>query len=323
MRSKLALALAAGFFSTLAANALADEPTLAEQIVAALNKVWGEHPGVRANHAKGVVLEGVYAPSPVGKTLSKAALFTAASVPVTVRFSDSSGAPNMADGAAAANPHGMAVKFHLASGDDVDIVANSLPFFPVATGEGFRDLLLAIAASPPGSPKPTKAEQFFAAHPAAVAAVGALHTPSSFAREAYNGVDSFIFVAANGAKTTFRFRIFPDGGLDYLSPADAAKLAPNALVDEIGKRVAAHEVKFTLQAQLAGPGDAVDDATKPYPADRKFVDLGTITLQKAVTEDKSLSYLPLNLVEGIEPSNDPLIQVRNDAYAISYGKRLQ
>ena len=323
MRSKLALALAAGFFSTMAAGALADEPTLAEQIVAALNKVWGDHPGVRANHAKGVVLEGVYAPSPVGKTLSKAALFTAASVPVTVRFSDSSGAPNISDGAPAANPHGMAVKFHLASGDDVDIVANSLPFFPVATGEAFRDLLLAIADSPPGSPKPTKVETFFATHPAAVAAFGALHTPSSFAREAYNGVDSFVFVDANGAKTTFRFRIFPEGGPDYLSPADASKLAPNGLVDEIGKRVAGHEVKFTLQAQLAGPGEAVDDATKPYPADRKFVDLGTITLQKAVAEDKSLNFLPLNLVEGIEPSNDPLIQVRNDAYAISYGKRLQ
>ncbi len=323
MRSKFALTLAAGFFSILAAGALADEPTLAEQVVAALNKVWGDHPGVRANHAKGVVLEGVFTPSPNGKTLSKAALFSAASVPVTVRFSDSSGAPNMPDGSAAANPHGMAVKFHLPSGDDVDIVANSLPFFPVATGEGFRDLLLAIAASPPGSPKPTAAEKFFAAHPAAIAAFGALHTPSSFGREAYNGVDSFVFVDAKGAKTTFRYRIFPEGGLDYLSPADAAKLAPNGLVDEIAKRVAAHEVKFTLQAQLAGPGDAVDDATKPYPADRKFVDLGTIALQKKGVEDKSLSYLPLNLVEGIEPSNDPLIQVRNDAYAISYGKRLQ
>jgi len=217
----------------------------------------------------------------------------------------------------------MAVKFHLASGDDVDIVANSLPFFPVATGEEFRDLLLAIADSRGSSAKPSPVEKFFAAHPAAVAAFGALHTPSSFAREAYNGVDSFVFVDAKGAKTTFRFRIYPEGGPDYLSPADAAKLAPNGLVDEIGKRVAAHEVKFTLQAQLAGPGDAIDDATKPYAAGRKFVDLGTITVQKQVAEDKSLLFLPLNLVEGIEPSKDPLIQVRNDAYAISYGKRLQ
>lgn len=323
MRSKLALALAAGWLLAMGGGALADETSTAEQIVAALNKVWGQHSGARANHAKGVVLEGVFAPSPVGKTLSKAALFSPASIPVTVRFSDSSGAPDMPDGDPRANPHGMAVKFHLASGDDVDIVANSLPFFPVATGEEFRDLLLAIADSPAGAPKPTKAEQFFAAHPAAVAAFGALNTPSSFAREVYNGVNSFVFVGADGTKTSFRFRIAPEGGPDYLKAADAAKLPPSALVDEIGKRVAAHEVKFTLQAQLAGPGDAVDDATKPYPGDRKIVNLGTMTLNKAVAEDKTLNFLPLNLVGGIEPSSDPLIAVRNDAYAISYGKRLQ
>ncbi len=94
-------------------------------------------------------------------------------------------------------------------------------------------------------------------------------------------------------------------------------------MDEIKKRVAAQEVKFTLNAQLAGPGDAILDATKPYPADRKLVDLGTIALKKAVPEEKDLSYLPLNLVSGIEPSDDPLIQMRNDAYAVSYGRRLQ
>jgi len=94
-------------------------------------------------------------------------------------------------------------------------------------------------------------------------------------------------------------------------------------MDEIGRRVATQPVKFTLQAQLAGPGDAIDDATKPYPADRKIVDLGTIALTKAVPEETTLFYLPLNLIDGIEPSNDPLIQVRNDAYAISFSRRVQ
>jgi catalase len=42
------------------------------------------------------------------------------------------------------------------------MVTNSLKFFPVGTGEDFRDLLQAIIASPPDAPKPTKLEQFFA-----------------------------------------------------------------------------------------------------------------------------------------------------------------
>ncbi len=80
---------------------------------------------------------------------------------------------------------------------------------------------------------------------------------------------------------------------------------------------------FTLPAQLAGRGDAIDDATKPYPAERKLVDLGTLALNKTVAEENTLSFLPLNLVDGVEPSNDPLIITRNEAYAISLSRRVQ
>jgi catalase len=323
MKFKIAAALLAGCLAMTSAAARADETSTAEQVIAVMNKLWGQHAGKRANHAKGVVLEGVFTPSPEGRALSKAALFTAAQVPVTVRFSDSTGVPDRPDGDPGSNPHGMATKFHLASGDEVDIVANSLPFFPVASGEEFRDLLQAIVDSPADAAHPTKAEQFFGSHPAAGAAFGAVKTPSSFAREVYNGVNTFVFVAADGTKTPFRFKITPEGGPDYLSADAAAKLPPNGLMDEIGRRVAAQEVKFTLQAQLAGAGDPIDDATKPYPADRKTVDLGTIALKKTVAEENTLFYLPLNLVAGIEPSNDPLIAVRNDAYAISFSRRVQ
>ena len=323
MISRFTLAIFALALPQTPLPALADETSTAEQVVAVMNKLWGQHAGKRANHAKGVVLEGAFTPAPAARALSKAALFEGKDVPVTVRFSDSTGVPNLPDGDANANPHGMAIKFHLASNQEVDIVSNSLPFFPVANGEQFRDLLQAIVDSPPDAAHPTKAEQFFAAHPADGAAFGAVQTPTSFAREVYNGVDTFVFVAADGGKTPFRFRIAPADGPEHLSPADAAKLPPNGLVDEIGRRVATQPVKFTLQAQLAGPGDAIDDATKPYPADRKIVDLGTLTLTKAIPEENTLFYLPLNLVDGIEPSNDPLIQVRNDAYAISFSRRVQ
>jgi hypothetical protein len=50
------------------------------------------------------------------------------------------------------------------------MVINSFKFFPVATGEDFRDLLLALAASPPDAPKPTKFDQFATSHPSVPAA---------------------------------------------------------------------------------------------------------------------------------------------------------
>jgi catalase len=73
----------------------------------------------------------------------------------------------------------MSIKFHMPDGSDTDMVINSLKFFPVANGEGFRDLFLAIAASPPDAPQPTPIERFLATHPAAPAAFATVATPDN------------------------------------------------------------------------------------------------------------------------------------------------
>ena len=78
--------------------ARAGDVSIEEQIVATMNKLWGQHPATRANHAKGVVVEGVFTPNSAGAELSKAALFKSSNIPVTVRFSDSTGLPNIPDG---------------------------------------------------------------------------------------------------------------------------------------------------------------------------------------------------------------------------------
>ena len=179
--------------------AAADEKQIAEQIVDAMNKVFGaQKGGFRANHAKGIVVEGSFKATPEAAALSKAVLFNGSEIPLTARFSDATGIPNIPDGIPDANPHGIAMKFHLPGGSDSDLVINALKFFPVSNGADFLDLFLAIAASPPDAPKPTKAEQFVAAHPAIAAANAAVHTPDSFAHEEYQGVNAFVFVNKSG-----------------------------------------------------------------------------------------------------------------------------
>jgi catalase len=157
--------LAASAVLALASAARAEEQTVEVQIVDAMNKLWGVHPGFRANHAKGVVVEGSFKASPEAAALSKAALFEGKAIPVTVRFSNSTGMPNVPDGSEAAIPQGMSIKFHLPDGSDTDMVLNALKFFPVSTGADFRDLLLAVAASPADAAKPTKFDQFVAEPP--------------------------------------------------------------------------------------------------------------------------------------------------------------
>ena len=188
----------------------AEDQPIEQQFVDAMNRVFGVHPGFRANHAKGIVVEGSFKASPEAAGLSRAVLFNGSSIPATVRFSDSTGIPNIPDGSADANPHGMAIKFHLPDGSDTDMVINSLKFFPVATGEDFRDLLLALAASPPDASKPTKFEQFAASHPSVPAAFALVGTPDSFADEEYYGVDAFVFINKAGARQAVRYQMIPE-----------------------------------------------------------------------------------------------------------------
>ena len=46
--------------------AVAQDAALETEIVDAMNKVYGVHPGFRANHAKGVVAEGSFKAAPDG-----------------------------------------------------------------------------------------------------------------------------------------------------------------------------------------------------------------------------------------------------------------
>ncbi len=297
---------------------------LAVQIVDALNKVYGAHPGFRANHAKGIVVEGSFEPAAEAAMLSRSPLFASGTLPVTIRFSDSGGLPTVADGAPGANPHGMAIKFHLPNGADTDMVINSLKFFLVATGEEFRDLNLAVAASPPDAPKPTKLDEFIASHPSVPKALATVATPASFADEAYYGVDAFVFTNANGKKQPVRYLARPEK-LVHLDAEEAAKQPPDFLVDELPARLAKGPVKFELKAQLAAPGDPTKDPTQAWPDDRPVAALGVITITKPVadsaTAQKALLYLPTRLTDGIEPSDDPLIPLRSGAYAVSFSRR--
>ena len=302
----------------------AEDQPIEEQIVNAMNKAFGTHPGFRANHAKGIVVEGSFKASPEAAGLSRAVLFNGSTIPVTVRFSDSTGLPNLPDGSKAANPHGMAIKFHLPDGRDTDMVINSLKFFPVSTGEDFRDLLLALAASPPDAAKPTKFEQFAANHPSVPAALATAATPDSFADEEYYGINAFVFINKAGQRQAVRYQMVPERTV-HLDADGAAKRPPDFLMDELPGRLKQGSVTFHLKAQLAAADDSTKDATKPWPESRKVAELGALTIDRTVPNSaavqKTLLFLPGQLTDGIEQSDDPLIDVRNGAYAISFSRR--
>ena len=315
----IAVTAASLLISTLAS---ADDAALVTEIVDTFYKIYGTHPGFRVNHAKGVVAEGSFVATPAASALSRAALFSGSKIPVTVRFSNDGGIPTVPDGAPG-NPKGMAIKFHMPDGTEVDMVILAVKFFPVATGEEFRDLLVAISESPADAPKPTKLDQFSASHPTFPASFGSAPTPNSFADQEYHGIDAFIFVDKAGHRQAVRYVMTPERAVT-LTADEAARRPPNFLVDDLPQRIAKRPVVFHLKAQLAAPSDQTGDPSQPWPADRKVVDLGVLTLDTPVDTleaQKKLLFLPNRLTDGIELSDDRLPVIRSEVYVLAFARR--
>src|SRR5262249_8666055 len=210
------------------------EESVPEQLVHALSALSGKHPGSRAAHAKGIVCEGEFTPAASAASLSKAAHLQGRPVKATVRFSDSTGIPDIPDGLPDAGPRGMAVRFHLPGGGSTDIVANAFNGFAVATGEDFLAFLKAVAASGKDGPKPTELEKFLGPHPKAMKVVTAPKpAPASFATEPYFGVNAFEFTNAEGKSRFGRYQLRPEAGANFLSAEEAAQKPPNFLIDEL------------------------------------------------------------------------------------------
>jgi catalase len=166
--------------TTLTANLAPEKQLLHEQLVDALNALFGLHRGYRPVHAKGILCEGTFSPAATAASVSRAPHFQSGPVPITVRFSDFAGVPTVPDGDPLASPRGMAIKFHLPDGMDTDIVAHSYDGFPTGTAEEFLEFIRALAAN--GSGNPDRLKSFLASHPQARRfAEAPKPVPSSFA----------------------------------------------------------------------------------------------------------------------------------------------
>ena len=292
-------------------------------LVDALHTTFGDNHS-RAVHAKGIVLEGLFTPDGSAAALTKAAHLQSAASKVTVRFSNFTGIPDIADNNGAANPRGLAIKFSMPGGFTTDIVTHSFNGFPTSNSDDFRDLLLSIHASGPDAAKPTALDKFLDGHPIAKTFLTTQHNPASYATIGYFGVNSFKFTNKEGVSHYIRYQFIPLDGESFLTAEQFSAKTPNYLQDELRTRIAAHPIRFQLFAQIAEEGDMIEDPSRAWPDSRKRVSLGVIELQKltanTIEEDKKLFFIPNNLPIGIETA-DPMLNFRSSAYPISVQHR--
>ena len=292
---------------------------LANNLLAQLDAIFGLHPGFRPAHAKGMMLSGTFTPAPEAVSLTRAPHLTRASTPVSVRFSNGTGLPSIPDYSPDSNPRGLAIRFHLADHVHTDIVSHSTDGFPTRTGQEFLEFLRAVAAGDPSA--------FLATHPAALAFVRTPKpSPTSFATETYFGVTAFRFINQNGLARYGRYRIVPEAGVENLDDETAKSKGENYLFDELTHRIAVAPIRFNTHVQIADQGDIVDDATIHWPGDRPVVRFGTVELTAKAPEDQAhrrIIFDPIPRVHGIEPSDDPLLELRAAVYLLSGRRRRQ
>ena len=301
---------------------------LSQDLLKQFDAIFGLHPGFRPAHARGVMLTRTFTPSSDARSLTRAPHITRNSTPVTVRFSSSTGLPQIPDNDPNANPRGLAIRFHLAEHEHTDIVSHSTDGFPTRTGQEFLEFLRAAASSDPSKPSPSPIEVFLGSHPKALAFVQTPKPfPSSLARESYFGVTALRFTSKSGVSRYGRYRIKPDAGIEHLDDATAKIRGANYLFDELTERIARGPIGFQVLVQVANDNDIVDDATVHWPEERPLINLGRILLTNPVLdntgEHEKIIFDPIPRVDGIEPSADPLLELRAAIYLLSGRRRRQ
>jgi catalase len=197
------------------------------------------------------------------------------------------------------------------------------PFFPVSTPQAFYQLLLAS-----GSKDPDAMKTFVAANPEfAVFGDWAKSAPwtGSYAEEPYRSLNSFIFVDNSGGEHAVRWSLLPAAKPVPISQDELAKRGPDTLEQEITQRIAGAPQHWTMVVTVANPGDQTADPSKVWPADRRTIEVGTLTVQKIEAERdgpcRDINFDPTVLPNGIKTSDDPFPAARSSAYAKSYDLR--
>jgi catalase len=309
----------------------------------------------RVVHARGTGAHGVFKATADLSDITRAAPFQKAGkeTPTFVRFSTvihSKGSPETAR-----DPHGFAVKFYTEDGN-WDLVGNNLPIFFIRDAIKFPDMIHSLKPDPVTNIQdPNRFFDFFSHIPESTHMLtqvySTLGVPKTYREMDGNGVHAFKFTTKDCKWQYVKFiwkarqgeRLFsgqPDtarGGVKGYSVAEIAEVQKkdfNHLTRDLYTEIDKGNFPvWDLYIQTLDPKDIAKpdfnplDDTKLWPEDiAKPRKVGELTLNKVpdnfhqATEQVALA--PSNMIPGIEPSEDRMLQGRLFSYADTQRYRL-
>ena len=295
-----------------------------QRVAERLEQNAGVHPGYRRAHSPGVCFSGYLESSGALAAYSRAELLQPGRVAVRGRLSIGAGNPHAPD--TSVPVRSLSLLLQQADGQQWRMALNTPPVLAVGTPEAFYQQLEAMRPQPAtGKPDPARLQAFFAAHPesAAFRAWMAQQVPSdSFASNSFNSINAFLLVNAKGERQAVRWAFVPDV---MPQPLAAGAQPADVLQQDLQRRLSEGPLSWHWRFSLAEAGDVVNDASRPWPAERRQIDAGTLVIERATPQLEGdchgLVFDPLVLPDGVEASADPILRARSAAYAESYRRR--
>ena len=299
----------------------------------------------RVVHAKGAGAHGYFQVYKSMKPYTKAKFLQdpEKKTPVFVRFSTVTGGRGSAD--TVRDPRGFAVKFYTEDGN-YDLVGNNLPVFFIRDAIKFPDMVHAFKGAPDTNmPSASSAHNsfwdFISLTPESTHMITWLFsdrgTPKSYRMQEGFGVNTYVWVNAEGKAVYVKYHWKPKLGVQNLDRHEATRLAgvdPDYLTRDLNDAIArSEEVEYELNVQFMNIADELKqdfdplDPTKTWPESKfPLMPVGKMILNRNpdnfFTEVEQAAFCPASLVPGIEFSADKLLQGRTFSYADTQRHRL-
>ncbi|MDM1782743.1 catalase [Acinetobacter sp. 10FS3-1] len=310
------------------------------QLVQKLQRFGRERIPERVVHARGTGAYGEFVATKDLSDLTIASLFKAGTkTPVFVRMSTvihGKGSPETLR-----DPHGFAVKFYTQEGN-WDLVGNQTPVFFIRDAIKFPDFIHAMKPSPVTNVQDAnRVFDFLSSQPWATNMLtyvyGKQGVPTSYREQDGFGVHAYKLYNDKGEYKYVKFNFRSKQGVKGLNVKEAAEQQGkdfNHLTNDLYNNIyAGNFPKWDLYIQVLDPKDLGKfdfdplDPTKIWPTELvPETKVGTLTLNRMpknfFNETEQSAFAPGNLVPGIEPSEDRLLQGRIFSYSDTQMYRL-
>ena len=301
------------------------------QLIQKLQRFDRERVPERVVHARGTGAHGEFIATADISTLTKAKVFVnGTTTPVFVRFSTVIHGQHSPE--TLRDPRGFATKFYTSDGN-WDLVGNNLPIFFIRDAIKFPDMVHSLKPSPVTNIQdPKRVFDFFSHVPEATHMLTRVYTdlgtPAGYRTMDGSSVHAYKFVNAGGDVSYVKFRWASRQGVKTLDAKQVAQVQAhdfNHLTRDLYDAIERKEFpQWDLTIQVLKPGDFAAFDYDPLDATKVWTNvpetkIGTLTLNRnpanVFQETEQSAFAPANLVPGIEPSEDRLLQGRVFSYA--------